>query len=266
MLDGPIVDVVIGLVFFYVALSLFVTTLQEWIASMFGLRSKNLEKGIVSMIGSKHAEKVYDHPLINGAAKGKRKPSYISAKTFRTVLDSVTQEIGNTDTLTKIFTALGVSKTTEEYQDRIERWFDDSMARIAGWYKRTTKLWVVSLAVLVTVATNANTFRMAEELWTSDALRTQIVAQAEAAVESDDRDDANGAKLTDVLGTLPIGWKAEHWSWSSGWREWLHMILGLGITVAAVSLGAPFWFDVLGRVANIRGSGAPEGRATNLRK
>ena len=31
--------------------------------------------------------------------------------------------------------------------------------------------------------------------------------------------------------------------------------LGWLITAAAVSLGAPFWFDLLGKVANLRGSG-----------
>jgi hypothetical protein len=36
---------------------------------------------------------------------------------------------------------------------------------------------------------------------------------------------------------------------------WLKTILGWAITIAAISLGAPFWFDLLGKVANLKGTG-----------
>ena len=43
--------------------------------------------------------------------------------------------------------------------------------------------------------------------------------------------------------------------------------MGWVITIAAISLGAPFWFDLLGKVANLRGSGGktggPSRRATS---
>jgi len=37
--------------------------------------------------------------------------------------------------------------------------------------------------------------------------------------------------------------------------QWLTMILGWLITAFAVSLGAPFWFDLLNKFVNIRASG-----------
>ena len=37
--------------------------------------------------------------------------------------------------------------------------------------------------------------------------------------------------------------------------EWVERIVGWLVTIAAVSLGAPFWFDLLGKVANLRGAG-----------
>jgi hypothetical protein len=36
---------------------------------------------------------------------------------------------------------------------------------------------------------------------------------------------------------------------------WVLKFAGLLITIAAVSLGAPFWFDMLTRFVNIRGAG-----------
>ena len=277
MLDGPIVDVVIGLVFFYVALSLVVSTLQEWIASICGWRSANLYKGIEAMLGKTCAKKVYSHALIKSLAKKGKQPSYISAETFRSVLESVTQEKNETkeegktkeekeekEDLASLLEALGVSTKSGGYQDQIEKWFDEGMTRIAGWYKRKTKVFVVLIAVAVTLATNADTFRMAEELWVNDALRTQIVDQALVTSESDGLANASSDDMTRALGTLPIGWKEVHLPrGNERFLGWLHMLMGWGITVAAISLGAPFWFDVLGRVANIRGSGKSKDEVKN---
>ncbi len=40
-----------------------------------------------------------------------------------------------------------------------------------------------------------------------------------------------------------------------GLREWLVKLIGLLLTGAAVSLGVPFWFDVLNKVVNLRSVG-----------
>ena len=53
------------------------------------------------------------------------------------------------------------------------------------------------------------------------------------------------------LEAFPIGWSAP----PSSTLDWLKTLLGWIITTAAVSLGAPFWFDLLGKVSNLRGSG-----------
>jgi len=38
--------------------------------------------------------------------------------------------------------------------------------------------------------------------------------------------------------------------------EWFLKILGIIFSAAAAAQGAPFWFDILKKVVNIRGSGA----------
>ena len=54
---------------------------------------------------------------------------------------------------------------------------------------------------------------------------------------------------------LPLGWSHDtspH-SFSGG----VGKILGLLVTAFALTLGAPFWFDLLGKVSRLRGSGPP---------
>ena len=83
MLDHPVVDAALGLIFFYVIMSLFVSAIQEWIATLFSLRSKSLKSGIARLIGNRYAEKVYGHPLIGNMAKQGKLPSCISPETLR---------------------------------------------------------------------------------------------------------------------------------------------------------------------------------------
>ena len=133
---------------------------------------------------------------------------------------------------------------------RLAGWFDEAMDRITGWYKRRATLLIFALAAALTVATNASTIHVAEELWRNAALRAAIAAQATAASPADAA--AVPSDAPEQLGTLPIGWQAA----PDGVAGWLETLLGWLMTIAAVSLGAPFWFDLLATVARLRGAGA----------
>lgn len=71
------------------------------------------------------------------------------------------------------------------------------------------------------------------------------------------------------LGQIPIGWSwkpnpptdANKTSLPNCW-DWLTRIMGWLLTALAVSLGAPFWFDFLGKLINVRhGMRKPEAKA-----
>ena len=61
---------------------------------------------------------------------------------------------------------------------------------------------------------------------------------------------------------LPLGWYADQ-STPRSLREWLMKLLGLLLTSAAVCLGAPFWFDVLSKLVNLRGTGGVPAKSGN---
>ncbi len=70
MLDNPMLGVAIGLVFFYLLLSIIATVLQEFIASFLKLRNKNLQQAIVGLIGDANKRDFFAHPLIFPLFKG----------------------------------------------------------------------------------------------------------------------------------------------------------------------------------------------------
>ncbi len=101
------------------------------------------------------------------------------------------------------------------------------MDRVSGWYKRKSTIWIAFMSVLVVFALNADTVRIAEDLR----------ANPEALARLND----SAAKTV----------KAEAAQTPSGNTEQT----GTGKSVAAIALGAPFWFQALGRLVPLRNTG-----------
>lgn len=135
-----------------------------------------------------------------------------------------------------------------------ETWYDDTMARVSGWYRRRVQLVLWCVAIVLAVLLNVDSVNLARVFWTDEAVRAAVVAQAEQAAEQ-----AEPGEVAREL-EIPLGWSfADDGSqgFPSGWEDWLGKALGILLTSAALSLGAPFWFDLLGKVARLRSTGAP---------
>lgn len=158
----------------------------------------------------------------------------------------------------------------------IETWFDASMERVSGWYKRRTSYWLLLIGVASTLALNVNTITIAQHLARSKAARELVVGRAEAIVA----DPALAATIKDTAGaggdvsqatanlharmaalealSLPIGWNRV--PPTDGWPvTWfLQQFVGLLLTALAITLGAPFWFDALNKIMTIRSTVKPK--------
>ena len=289
MLDHPIVDVALGLILLYTVLSLVASVVKEWISTLFSLRAKNLEKGIQALVGTDYASRLYGHPLVSTLARQKKLPSYIGSGTFASALvdllthDKDGQPIAGIDddaaglvktvsddpVLGPALRALSNAgaKTVADLRGEIAAWFDDGMRRVSGWYRRQTQLIIFIIGVVVTVSANASTVHVVRDLWQDDALRYSVAQEAISMASTTQSSDT--LEVPDaILASFPLGWEGEDpfgradeaRSWS--WGTWLAHLMGWFLTTAAVSLGAPFWFDLLSRVAKLRGTGRrPEGAA-----
>src|SRR6185436_8355805 len=118
------------------------------------------------------------------------------------------------------------------------------------------QLILFAIALALAVAMNADSFAIGQRLWKDDALRSSLVTQANNTVNagtaecaqagaSDNKADA-AAKCLDQVKEfgLPLGWS--HASSPHSVAGGFGKVLGLLVTAFALTLGAPFWFDLLG--------------------
>jgi hypothetical protein len=145
--------------------------------------------------------------------------------------------------------SINAGQTLEGFRTQVEHLFDDSMERASGWYKRKVQLVLAILATIVVVGLNVDTVNVTTKLWNDPALRESLSAQASQIQQPEDADTAR--QEIEAIG-LPVGWGDNApdsvWDALPGWI----------IAIAALNLGAPFWFDLLSRLARLRGSGLQE--------
>ena len=286
MFDTPVINVAIGLVFCFAATALAASTLTEALASLVKLRANSLVSGVQQMLNDPKfnglALAVYNHALVHpqgdGGMDSKSRfwsysgPSYIKAGNFATAMIDVLQKTpGDVAKLQAGIDALpdeqirrllnGMLARARGDVDQLHRhivgWFDTSMDRVSGTYKRQAQLISFLCALLLAVTINIDATRVVYVLWSNP-----VLARGIADKTLDASPDMTPAKAIQQLTELPVGPGLLH---ACDKKTELVCVGGLGITgynllgwlitaVAAV-FGAPFWFDLLGRLAQLLGSG-----------
>jgi hypothetical protein len=251
-LGSAILEAAIGTSLVYLLLAVFCTTVNEWIEGLLHARAENLRAAIRELLndqntgpGGSFLEAFYAHPLIGGLMKNSEHPPYLPVRSFSAaMIDLSTPHVKGPITFADLESGIGnlpdgdvktsllalIQNTQGDLgraQASFEGWFNDAMSRASGWYKRRTQVWTVVLAAGITLSLNADTLGMLRHFWTDPALRLQPAG---------------------VLGWNRAAFGTDCWGWFS-------RVVGWCLTIAAVSLGAPFWFDMLNKFMNFRGAG-----------
>jgi hypothetical protein len=295
---STVLDTAIGLVLVYLLLSLVCTTVNEWISGIFKTRAKFLEQGIKRLLAGQQLpvpdggaatvdmlKKFYAHPLVNSMVEvhdlaqpeKDTHPSYLDPRGFASVLmDIVTPNHLGTITFSDLESGIknlpeGRVRTAmlallqnadgdlNRAQRNIEAWYNAAMDRVNGWYKRHMQWVTVLVAVSLALATNADTLKISSRLWSDPAYRELSVERAKAlAVQPGDQNKPIGKQDSVFLENV-LGWQSQAPIADLGIKGIFEKILGLLLTIIAISLGAPFWFDVLNKIVNLRSAGrSPE--------
>jgi len=186
----------------------------------------------------------------------------------------------------------------DKFKASVEDWYNKTMERVSGWYKRRMKAITFLLSLGVSIAFNASTINIVSALASDDKAREEIVSLAGSVVNEmegnplvtpeivvvDSSAQAAPQKTQeqhlahldslktemdtvlirlDAVETLSgIGWGVDantcDCKEEGFWSCVTILILGWIITAIALTLGAPFWFDILKKAVNMRGTGAPK--------
>jgi hypothetical protein len=279
MFNSTILDVVAGLLFTFLTVSLVASTLTEALASIRCWRANTLLHGVKSLLNDPSftglAKDLYNHALVNSQATGTAqtetgltaRPSYIEPQHFAGALIDLMEKLPATRTETQtqiqaailqipnaqlqqtlqfLYTRSGADITA--FQNEIATWFDSSMSRVSGLYKRWMQVCSFAIGLAVAVVLNVDTLHVAQALWVQPAV-VQKFAPKEGATTQDTLNALYSANL-------PIGWNPQIFKASVASPFAMTSVLGGWIITALATLfGAPFWFDALQKVTNLRGAG-----------
>ncbi|MCU0327045.1 MAG: hypothetical protein MUF45_17720 [Spirosomaceae bacterium] len=253
-----------------------------------------LNKILNDHINLNFASLLYAHPLVKEFREKENKlPSYLDGNTFaKALIDIIAKQSPETQDLLKDFrsgvntlkegdvktllNAFGVScDTIDDLEKQIQTWYDGYMDRVTGWYKKGMRTPLLIGATIYVIIFNINFIDIAKYLYVNESVRNAIVSDAITATQKDTikfspaNIDSLQKKLTNDY-ILPIGWNLaeEKEIGNGGLKQFVdniknemnqkgvgHVFWGWAISAFIMSFGAPFWFDVLKKLVNMRGSG-----------
>jgi len=275
------VEVAIGLVFCYASISVISSSLYEAVASMLKLRARSLLDGVKALLNDPAftglARDVYQHALVNprsngtgaSAAATATVPSYIEPRAFAIALiDSIQKVPTGFQNLRERIDGLqdqqlrtllqGIWDRADGKVENVEaalaRWFDGGMNRVSGVYKRRAQLFTFLIALVIAGLFNVDSFHLFQTLW--------VHPGATASIGAPGHSPESAKQALEALFALPVGWA--HAPATVGAA--LFLFGGWLVTAISVLFGAPFWFDLLQRLVNLRGTGNKPAPATTPEK
>ena len=186
-------------------------------------------------------------------------------------------------------------KQLAKARENVEKWFDSSMDRLSGVFKRYTQAMALILGIVFSSLLNVDSLSVAQYLWHEPSVRQVLVERAVAYQPTEDQSEMNPQQTAQQFSEqfaslgLPIGWVVENTGGTAFYDNDCQLfpnpgqffgipvfssnicittnsratnqpniafkILGILITAGATAQGAPFWFDMLKKLVNLRGTG-----------
>lgn len=170
----------------------------------------------------------------------------------------------------------------EQFVRETATWIDHALTDLGQSYRNRMQLVSFLFGLTIAVGFNIDTLHLVDRLYADKAMRDQLVATAEGLTGAAKPEQLQGCAAewlkspaamssacapvgrlltavatgpADARTALPIGWgegRRQSPAGTSMVRDALLSLLGWMLTAVAVSFGAPFWFDLLGKLLNLR--------------
>ena len=156
---------------------------------------------------------------------------------------------------------LATSPTADAFKTQLKLWFSDYMDRVSGWYKRRMHITILWIAAIITLIGNLDSIDIVQKLVVSQQFRETVVAAADRYIADHPQGFSHAGDFETEMDSiihhisltkevfLPIGLEMDQ-----GWPD-IQQVFGWLISILAISLGAPFWFDMLNKIARLRATG-----------
>lgn len=307
-------DLALGLALLFFGLAVFCSFIQERVCSVFGLRQRNLYRALQGMLerapdplekNPSFLPRVFSDiggtlislfrkrpqgavdvllqiPTIK-ALRGKGwagtnlrlAPSHLPRDVFVDAVKRLAPEmsIGLSEDAYKLLNTL--------HDDELGDWFDVTMERSRGWFRRQSQVFLIVIASVVVVGFNVDALHIGNVLLKNSALRETLALEAQrvsAAGQSSGVVMSSMKTLLEESGDeLGLGERCKDKTGISGLVTCAFESVttnlvdapkhaaGWLITIVAASAGAPFWFDVLSRLTALRSGTAPPSPTTGAR-
>ena len=293
-------EVIVGMLFTFMLLSLLGTTLNELISGWRGWRAFYLEEALKRLLEFKDDPTTFEKFKNNAFYKQLNQhkaplrvstaPAYLSAANFASILTNVLKKkneaVGKAEDflaglpedsqLRQVLEQLKDEghETADAYKARLQDWFDNMMYQSSGWYKRHLQFVTLFVGLTIAAVFNADSFQIYSHLTNNTAARQKLNILAEKFVsenevlpapttphdsltmqeiQSEVKNFVNSEEFSKTANILGLGWDQSHLSVNP--LVWLRRLLGWFVTALAISLGAPFWFDVLKKLITIQSTG-----------
>ncbi len=174
-----------------------------------------------------------------------------------------------------------IEKQLQHFQTEIEDWFNQSMDRASGVYKRNAKLVAVLIGFVIAWTCNIDSLHVVNRISQDQALRDSLNISANTIVVNGktlDKETIEQLKSASKELSLPIGWQESNVNQTnvksseknpsvddknSSKNGILQMLRETGlltlagwiISAIAISMGSSFWFDLLGKFINVKNIG-----------
>src|SRR5215469_662958 len=234
-------------------------------------------------------------------------PSYISGDSFaeavidlvvpnaagRTTMETIAENVNRLPAGLPLKSSLqalikNADGDVSRFRTAVERWYDDHMDRVSGWYKlNAAKITLVVGAILI-VLLNINALTIGRTLYTENAVSAAVSTVAARGTNCPAGQDPQDclAKLQAQLSAaaaagLPVGWGTVRDCLAPGARcNWMDqrglfsrhghsfwqfvlVLAGFLIMIIAIVPGAQFWFGLLSRIGTLRAAGPKPAGAGN---
>lgn len=260
-------EVILGMMFIYMVLSLLGTTVNELISSWRGWRGLFLEEGLKRLLKFKDNPAIFEKFTNNEFYKQLRQhkaplrvsraPEWLSNKNFVSILvNTLKKSEGVVEKVDEMIEGLPADSKLREileqfkseghedvtaFKIRLSSWFDDVMDHSSAWYKRHLQMVTLFVGLAISAVINADSFDIYYNLSNNATARQSISTMAEAFIANNDVLPAPKT-YTDTLTLQEIQTEIGKLTSTEEYAQ-ISNVLGLGWTNAKLDISAMGWLQ-----------------------